>query len=259
MPSPFPGMDPYIEDVEWEDFHLTFNTVMRELLQPTVRPRYIVRVERRIYLEHGIEEEDQQRVPDLAVLWTGQDAELPGTRIQSATATAPVECIIPSPQERRETYLVIREAQTDRLITVIETLSPSNKRRSSDGRQQYLAKREEILSSKTNLVELDLLRRGTRLPLLKCPPGDYFGIVSRSYRRPKASVYAWTLRQALPTIQIPLQREDPEAALDLQQAFSTVYDRADYGGSIDYNSQLRTPLNESDEQWRKTLIGRASS
>src|SRR3989442_1026711 len=49
---------------------------------------------------------------------------------------------LPGPQERRETYLVIREIPTMEIVTVIETLSPANKRASSDGRGQYLAKRE---------------------------------------------------------------------------------------------------------------------
>ena len=67
MPSPFPGMDPFIEDQEWEDFHSTFNTVMREALAPDVEPRYIVRVERRIYVEHGLEAEDQVRWADVSL------------------------------------------------------------------------------------------------------------------------------------------------------------------------------------------------
>src|SRR5688500_10610589 len=118
----------------------------------------------------------------------------------------PVECRLPMPQERRETFLVIRERETMEIVTVIETLSPANKRASSDGREQYLAKREEILRSRTNLVEIDLLRGGKRLPAQGMPTGDYYALVSRGHKRPRTDVYAWSIRQPLPEIPIPLKQ-----------------------------------------------------
>jgi hypothetical protein len=164
-----------------------------------------------------------------------------------------------SREERRETYLVIREVETLEIVTVIETLSPANKRASSDGRDQYLQKREEILRSRTNLVELDLLRGGKRLPMVSVPPGDYYAIVSRGNRRPRADVYAWTLLQPLPTISIPLKPGEPEVPLDLQQAFTAVYDRARYHLSLNYAAPLATPLSEADAAWleqRRVARGR---
>jgi uncharacterized protein DUF4058 len=249
MPSPFPGMDPFIEDQEWEDFHTRFNTVLSDALAPGVEPRYFVRVERRIYVEHGLDEE-QVRWPDISVLWSGSEAGVAVAAVPAAnTSIVPVECLLPMPQERRETYLVIRERQTLEIVTIIETLSPTNKRANSDGRDQYLAKRDEILASKTNLVELDLLRGGKRLPMVNSPPGDYFAIVSRGHRRPKAEVFAWTIRQPLPTINIPLMKGEPEVPLDLEQAFTTVYDRARYQLSLNYAASLGVPLSEADAKW----------
>jgi hypothetical protein len=67
MPSPFPGMDPFLENQEWEDFHTTFNTVLREQLAPTLRPDYLVRVERRVYLEHPGTEPETMRNADMAI------------------------------------------------------------------------------------------------------------------------------------------------------------------------------------------------
>ena len=120
MPSPFPGMDPFIEDQEWEDFHSTFNTVMREALAPGVEPRYIVRVERRVYVEHGLEAEDQVRWADVSVLWSGTEAPVAvATPAMAGTSLMPVECLLPGPQERRETYLVIREIPSMEIVTVI--------------------------------------------------------------------------------------------------------------------------------------------
>jgi hypothetical protein len=161
---------------------------------------------------------------------------------------------LPSPQERRETYLVIREVETMEIVTIIETLSPANKRSSSDGRDQYLEKREEILRSKTNLVELDLLRGGKRLPVVGLPAGDYYAIVSRGHKRPKTDVYHWTLRQPLPPIPIPLKKDEPEVTVDLQQVFSTVYDRARYQLSLNYNGPLIVPSTETDTAWTQQLL-----
>jgi hypothetical protein len=247
-------MDPFIEDQEWEDFHSTFNTVMRESLAPGVEPRYIVRVERRVYVEHGIEADDQVRWADVSVLWSGMPAPVAVADTTAAgTSLLPVECLLPDLQERRETFLVIREVPSMEIVTVIETLSPANMRASSDGREQYLAKRQEILQSRTNLVELDLLRGGRRLPIVSMPPGDYFAIVSRGYRRPRVDVYPWTLRQSLPTIPIPLKKDEPEVPLDLQAVFTTVYDRARYQLSLNYAGKPGVPLNEADASWMKGL------
>lgn len=259
MPSRFPGMDPFIEDQEWEDFHSRFNTAISEALAPGVEPRYIVRVERRIYVEHGLESEDQVRWADVSVLWSGTDASV-ATVPSAATATSlvPVECLLLGPQERRETYLVIREVPSMEIVTVIETLSPANKRGSSDGREQYLAKRQEILQSRTNLVELDLLRGGKRLPVAGLPHGDYFALVSRGHRRPRTDVFHWTLRQSLPTIPIPLKKDEPEVPLDLQIVFTTVFDRARYQLSLNYSTKPTLKLSESDEKWMRELPGSAT-
>src|SRR5205085_836738 len=166
MPSPFPGMDPFIEDQEWQDFHNRFNSAVSDELAQRVRPRYVVRIERRIYVEHYLEAGDDVRWPDISVLWSGSDAPIAGPTTSAGTLAAPIECLLPSPQERRESYLVIREVPSLEIVTVIETLSPSNKRASSDGREHYLEKRQEILSSRTNLIEIDLLRGGKRLPMM---------------------------------------------------------------------------------------------
>lgn len=246
MPSPFPGMDPFIEDQEWQDFHNRFNMVSSDALAPEVEPRYFVRIERRVYVEHGLESDEQVRWADVSVLWSGTDSPVALASPATGTSLAPVECILPGPQERRETYLVIREKESLEIVTVIETLSPANKRASSDGREQYLAKREEILQRRTNLVEIDLLRGGKRLPVDGRPSGDYFAIVSRGYRRPKADFYAWTLREPLPKIPVPLKKGEPEVLLDLQQVFTTVYDRARYQLSLNYAAALAVPLSESE-------------
>lgn len=255
MPSPLPGMDPFLEGEEWEDFHTTFHTVLREKLSPRLEPQYLVRVETRVYVEHPGDDRPQTRRLDVALL-RDEGAGEPAVAVGAAVATVtPVACILPMPEERRETYLVIRERQSREIITVIDTLSPANKRRGGDGRGEYLRKREETIRSQSHLVELDLLRAGERLPTVgPLPPGDYYAIVSRSHRRPRGDVYAWTFRHRLPSIPIPLKREDPEVPVDLQGVFDTVYDRARYNLSLDYTRPLDPPLPESQDVWLSQLL-----
>lgn len=248
MPSPFPGMDPFLERQEWQDFHTTFNTVVRESLAQALGPRYVVRVERRVYIEHLAEEEPPRRA-DVAVLWTGR-GEDPAAAAGRRSLVAPVECLLPMPEEQREVFLVVRDRETLEVVTGLETLSPANKRLGGDGRREYLSKRETTLQNQAHLVELDLLRGGARLPMVDpLPPGDYYAIVSRQPRRPRAEVYAWTVRDPLPSIPIPLERGDPDVPLDLQSVFATVYDRARYDLSLDYRAPLAPEPDAALAAW----------
>ncbi|MFV1967360.1 MAG: DUF4058 family protein [Pirellulaceae bacterium] len=257
MPSPFPGMDPFIEMQEWPDFHATNMTVIRELLTPQVRPRYVVRVERRVYLEQPFDELDQA-IPDVAILERrGISGSTPGTALlgESTPAIAAVECLLPEAEEHREYFLVLRDRETFRIVTLIELLSPTNKRAGSKGREHYLDKREEILQSRINLVELDLLRGGRRLPMrTELPEGDYYALVRRGWRQRRAAVYAWTLRQKMPPIPIPLQKDEPEPKLDLQAALDLSYDRAAYQDSLDYSQALQPPARPEDTDWLKEMV-----
>jgi hypothetical protein len=121
-------------------------------------------------------------------------------------------------------------------------------------------KRDAILESRTHRVELDLLRGGARLPLAgPVPAGDHFAIVSREQRRPRVDVYAWTLRQPLPTIPIPLKPQDGEVLLNLQQALTAVYDRVRYDHSIDYAAAVEPPLSPDDAIWARQVLDAAGA
>jgi len=255
MPSPFPGMDPFLELQEWEDFHYSFNAAIRDALSSRLAPRYVVRVERRVYVEFPGEADPLFRRPDVSVLWTGETAGGTAVAAEPATSLQPFECELPIPEERRETYLLIRLQETMEVVTVLETLSPANKRPGGDGRREYLKKREEVVQSQSHLVELDLLRGGARLPMMNpLPPADYYAVVSRSQRRRKAAGYAWTIRDRLPTLPLPLKAGDPDVPLDLQAAFATVYDRARYDLSLNYDVDLQPPLGDDDAAWVRGLL-----
>ena len=257
MPSPFPGMDPFIENQIWEDFHHALIEVMRESLIPHTRPRYVVRVEERVYVEHIPNGGSVFIRPDVTVLErAGSEGSLEST---GTTATPvgvlPVICHLPVPEQVHEAFLVIRERETMEVVTVIEVLSPGNKRVGSDGRREYLRKREEVLLSATHLVELDLLRGGERLPTLEpLPSGDYYAFVCRGQRRFQAEVYAWSLRRPLPPVPVPLAGADPDAVLDLQMLFTTVYDRTGYDYSLNYRHAPVPPLSAADQAWAQQLL-----
>lgn len=255
MPSVFPGMDPFIEGYEWEDFHINLITAIQSTLVPKLRPDYAIRAEKRIYIEHPYDDPRLIR-PDLTII--RDPLGLRGSRSPARSSSAmlePVERTLPGPVDIEETYLVIRHLETSEVITVIELLSPSNKRANAEGREEYLAKREEILRSKTNLVEIDLLRGGLRLPTVEpLPPGDFFAFVCRARRRRKVDVYAWPLNHPLPTIPIPLATDDREVPLDLQAVFDTVYDRAGYDYTVNYTQPIVPTLNESDTAWASELL-----
>jgi hypothetical protein len=259
MPSSFPGMDPCIESQVWQDFHHGLIEVVRESLSSRVRPRYVVRVEERVYVER---QPDARRVvvPDVTML-ERQAREGPAEEIGAtapAVSGASVVLTLPMPERRREAFLTIRERETLEVVTDIEVLSPDNKRAGSDGRREYLRKREAVLESEAHLVELDLLRGGERLPTLEpLPPAAYYVFVSRATRRPKVEVYPWTLRQPLPTIPVPLAGDDPDVALDLQSSFTTVYDRAGYDYSLNYRQPIEPPLSDVDAAWVRQILAAA--
>ena len=256
MASPFPGMDPYVEMQEWADFHAMYMTVLRELLNPQVRPRYVVRVERRVYLERPPDEPGHAIADVAGVERRGTARTSPRAAVlhQPAAAVGPVECLLPEAEELHEYYLMLRDRETSQVVTLIELLSPANKRAGSAGRERYLQKRDEVLRSRTSLVELDLLRSGRRLPMQDpLPAGDYYALVCRAWRRRRAAVYAWTLRDRLPAIPIPLRENEPEPALDLQAAFDLAYDRAAYQDSLDYTQPLNPPASPGDAGWLREI------
>jgi hypothetical protein len=255
MPSTFPGMDPYLEGQVWEEFHASLMVAIRDSLVPSVRPRYIVRLEERMYVERVPEGGLRMIRPDVAVIHESTAARPGRGEGGVAVLTAPIAVPLPMPEEVREVYVEIRLRESAGLVTVVEALSPDNKRSGGRGRRKYLVKRDAMLLSSAHLVEIDLLRGGERLPMARpLPPADYYVIVSREPRRPVADVWPFTLRQPLPTIPIPLADGDPDVPLNLQDIFTAVYDRAGYDYSLDYRRDPEPPLSEEDMAWAGALL-----
>lgn len=255
MSSPFPGMNPYLEQADvWQDFHQSFIPLLRQLLSAQVRPKYLVKIEEQIFI-HELPEEQRRLLgrSDMTVSRTSDDA----VSIASVALEAPVVGrVLLSPDVERHSFLEIRDRGNRQLVTVLELLSPSNKHPGPD-RQQYLAKRQRLLASHVHLVELDLLRGGPRLPIEDVPSCDYCVMVSLYEDRPNVGIWPIALRDPLPTIPIPLIAQE-QATLDLQSALHQVYDTAGYEDYI-YASEPHPPLQGVDADWARRLIAARTS
>lgn len=251
MPCPFPGMDPYIEGQIWTDFHTEALTSIRESLNSHLGPEYVALIEERVYVERYPAIDPRWIYPDVTLIDSGGQISNYGSGSTVDTAVlAPVSVLLPMPEEVHEVYLELRKRNSGEVVTVLELLSPTNKRVGSDGRAEYLAKRAAVLSSRTHLVELDLLRGGERLPMGEpMPAGDYFALVSRVERRPRSDVWPIRLRDTLPTIFVPTSTGDPDIPLDLQEVFQRVYQRSRYAYALHYDDVVQPPLADDDAAW----------
>jgi len=232
----------------WPDVHNGLIAALRDELSPLLRPNYYVALEERTYLEEPGELVLVGR-PDLTVVDRGGPEQAPE---RSRTETV-VEVELPVGAEVRETFLEVRTANEGEVVTVLE-LSPANKR-SGTGRRMYLDKRELILSTRTSLVELDLLRAGEPMPTIRPRArSDYSVLVSRGHRRPKADLIPFGVRDAIPPFPLPLRRGEDEPAVDLGKILHALYDRASYDLRIDYEPESVPPLAPADSEWARALI-----
>lgn len=250
MPPPFPGMDPYLEHPDlWPDVHNGLIAALRDDLSPVLRPRYYIALEERTYLEEPGQLALVGR-PDLTVVHrSGPPESVPEAR--KAPTTVEVEILMAEPV--RETYLEVRTVPVGEVVTVLELLSPGNKRPGT-GRRIYLEKRDVILSTRTSLVEIDLLRGGEPMPT-RGPRivSDYSILVSRPHRRPKADLIAFGVRDPIPKFPLPLRKGEEELEVDLGRVLHALYDRASYDLRLDYQKEAVPPLEASDAEWASRL------
>lgn len=270
MPSPFPGMDPYLEHPAlWPGVHQWLITYICAELNALLPLHYVADIGERLYVvqaERGI-------YPDVVVLEqpSVQTPAEQGARRIAVAASDPPWVLTVKPEEIREVYIeILSVADQSRVVTVIEVLSPSNKITGSDGRHLYLTKQREILSSQIHLIEIDLLRQGEhtvaapREMLLRRGKWNYLvclhrgGQVERSeipHRgEGRYEVWAITMQQRLPRIHIPLFDGDPDVVLDLQSVFNRCYDEGAYVRRLDYRRKPPTPLKGDDAQWADVLL-----
>ncbi|GBE94706.1 DUF4058 family protein [Nostoc cycadae] len=255
MPSPFPGMNPYLEHPNlWPGLHHWLIIEIARLLSPQLRPKYRVAVEVRMYETSG-GNSLFVGIPDVTIKRLSNVTDSTKTNVAVAEPiTKPIKVTIPRPEIIKEGYLEVREVGTEDVVTTIEILSPTNKRRGK-GRETYEEKRQDVLGSKTHLVEIDLLRTGEAMTFFDTDIESHYRIlVCRGDRRPYADLYAFNLQEVIPAFPLPLRQEDTEPIIDLQKLLNEVYDISAYDLVIDYNLAPFPPLSEADAAWANEML-----
>lgn len=221
MPSPFPGMDPFLEDEAlWPAFQHQLVLCLYQILLPGLVDRYRARIVQRCYVT------------------------------EQALFTSVIR------EEHHEDYIEIRQRSESRLVTLLDVASPANKTTSA-GRQAYLDTRKEARSTGASLVELDLVLQGQ--PTLDysregLPDWDYAVTVTRSTQQDRYEIYTATLQKRLPRFRLPLAPDDRDTVLDLATAFSRCYDQGGFAGKIDYKKDPTTALIDEDRRWLTDLL-----
>ena len=254
MPSPFPGMDPWLEDPDlFPDVHDCLITYLRAAVNALLPEPYFARSATRVWID-----DDEQREPDVSVVSPG-DAP---AGVALLVADAPDLLVIaPDPLPVEEKYLEIRSTQGNRLVTSVEVLSPSNKRLGGKGQAKYLEKQQECREAGAALVEIDLLRGGwhtTAVPQerLRRRAPDYRYHVCASGRAVRGHfvVAAVTLANRLPRVPVPLDPGLPLLFVELQPLFDQVYDTGRYDRHTDYTDPLRPPLTDAERAWAEVIL-----
>jgi hypothetical protein len=224
----------------------------REAIADALPPQYEATLGERVYLVEYDPEARKLGYPDIAV--THGEALSNQASSSAATATLePVTIPLTMLDGPRESYVEILHLPERSLVTTLELLSPTNKQQ--PGRTAYLEKRRALLFQNVNLIELDVLVEGLRLPLMERPPvADYYYLLSRADQRPDCQVYHWTVRQPLPTLPVPLRHPDPDIQINLAEVFDTAYERGRFFRRIAYTESMPAFMSEADRAWAKGLM-----
>ncbi len=221
MPSPFLGMDPYLEDEKlWPEFQHNLVLQLYQMLLPALVDRYRARVGQRCYVN------------------------------EQALFTSIIR------EEHKEDFIEVRQRGDGRLITLLDVVSPTN-RMTTAGRQAYLDTRKEARGAGASLVEIDLVLQGQ--PMLdysrdNLPEWDYAVTVTRPAQPERHEIYTATLQKRLPRFKLPLAGDDRDSVMDLHTAFSRCYDQAGFGPRIDYTRDPQTKLTDAHRAYLHQLL-----
>jgi Protein of unknown function (DUF4058) len=266
MPSPFPGMDPYLERPDWFPcLHDGLIFCALESLQSSLPQEYYAQSSQRVWLEYS----RRYVEPDVRVVRSSRTRRRDrqgGVAIAEVETNNPVVVRVETIEHGpfKESYVEVRrrEGKKVRIVTSIEVLSPSNKSPGNPGRELYLSKQREILGADTHLVEIDLLRGGAHTSAVphdlaeqKAGPFDYHVSTHRFDRPQDFLVHPIRLDERLPRIGIPLLDRDPDVHLDLQTMFDRAYDAGPYHREVEYGKDRITPRLRADQaKWVAGLI-----
>lgn len=260
--SPFPGMDPFLErPAKWRSVYTRLLNAISDQLADLVSPRFFVVIEERVILTLADDPEGQLHIePDVYLARGAQKYEaatLTDSSRSKITQPTLIEAVYE--EEIRERYLEVRDVESREVVTTIEILSPFNKSGGQRGHIDFMKKRRNVFASPVHWVEIDLIRGGIR-PAEVANKSEYYALLKRSGTFGLFEVWYIGLREKLPTIAVPLLPGFDDVPLDLQTALDTVYQRAHYGDSIDYDADIPLPkLSAENEAWVREQIKAATT
>ena len=268
MPSPFPGMDPYLEGVIWPDVHQSLANEIRKRLAPQLRPGYVARLALTVFHDDPSIDGVGIVYPDIEITRRSMGALLHELQAKVVEPLAtdirvswqpipPAPLVVPilDAMEFHQVTIEVRDTLKNELVTAIELISPANKR--EPGLAEYQKKRQRLIEAGVHLLEIDLIRRGTR-PIIhpRLPDSAYLVALTRSFSR---TMELWPLRlqDLLPVLPVPLKDPDPDVPLELGPALAAIYDEAIYELSIDYSQKPPPPaLSDEEAVWLAEIVVR---
>ena len=257
MASPFPGMDPYLEQF-WRDVHARLIIYAADQLQGKLPGDLRARVEERVVVEPG-EGDDRNVYPDIRVVERGRGPSAAATAMADVAVLEPVILQLED-EPMTETFIeIIDVGSGKRVVTVLEVVSLANKL-SGDSREKYHRKQEELRAGGVSLVEIELLRAGQRrlgVPSRRIPISHrtaYQVCVRRGWQPAAVEIYPVPLRQQLPVVKVPLRKTDADVPLDLQALIDQCYRNGGYDADINYRCAPAPPLAADDEAWADALL-----
>jgi len=257
MPSPFPGMDPWLEARSvFPDLHDSLIYLIKKALNSRLPAGYYAIAKTIVWLD-----DDQRREPDVSVATRKSRPRVGGAAAATVTTLQPLgRPPVPVPCE--EGYVEIHAIDGRRLVTAVEVLSRSNKRGRSAGRKEYLKKQREFTQARVNVVEIDLLRAGThttasprqRLERLNGGPFHYHVCVTRAGEQPELFGAVFPLDRPLPAVEILLDAGVAPVTVDLQAALTEAYDAGRYADFVDYAQPCTPPLSPEEQAWADGVL-----
>ncbi|WP_020473099.1 DUF4058 family protein [Zavarzinella formosa] len=257
MPSPFPGMDPWLEDSEvFPDFHNRLAILLSEAINARLPSGYVATSASRVWVS-----DDHMREPDVSLYGRGAPRG-GGVAVMERPGVIPVgRPVVLEPMT--ETFLEIRSTRGRRLITAVEILSLSNKL-AGNGRTAYGQKQDEFVLGGVCLVEIDLLRSGAHTTLTpvralreQANTPDYHVSILRPWAddgHGDIGVVPVRLREPLPAIPIPLEAGMPDVYVELQPLLDHCYDSGRYADLTDYRADPTSPLSDDQREWAEAIL-----
>ena len=256
MPSPFPGMDPYLESsMHWGSVHDRVIAAIEAQFNRNLPAGYVAELDQYVWLTGDTpDERELLGRPDAFVLHE-DNFPLADSSVSTTIVVEPMlKTTLPKSKKLKRNYVKITSANGAEVLAVVELLSPSNKQPGPD-RMAYLAKRGEYRAAGVNLIEIDLLRAGDRLPMGRPQPPvtDYYLLRCTRDEPSRASIWAFGVRETIPVIAVPFRAGIAPVALDLRACLDRAYDDGRYRDKLNYSGPCDPALRREDAEWASGL------